>query len=531
MQKTQRLIGLSFLATALSVVGITQVSAAFFQDTSGHWANQYAESLKSECNVEGFKNSQGDLLYQFRPNASITRAELVKMISQCNPSNTDPLYDGDYDINFTDVRSSDWFYQSILKARFEGWVDGYSDQTFRPNQNINRAEALKIILSSEFSVGDFSSDNTPYPDVPSSAWFAKYVNLAYRYNFVSGYSDGNFRPGNSITRAEAAKIIMLVKHWDGTIAHDDSNDDNSNDTDDTSDDTDDTTDDNDDIVASGDAPQIAGCQIFPADNPWNTDISNYALHPNSANFIASIGADDHLHPDFGSPAEYGIPFVIADANTPNVQVNAEYADESDFGLAPIPANPPIEGTSSSDGDRHVIVLDKSDCTLYETWSSYFEGGVWNVGSAAKFDLSSNALRPDGWTSADAAGLPILPGLVRYDEVQAGEINHALRFTVSQTQRGYIHPATHFASSNTDANVPPMGLRLRLKADFDISGYSAESQVVLRALKKYGMIVADNGSDWFISGESNPNWNDEAINQLKQVPGSAFEVVNTGAIIK
>lgn len=519
MQKSKRLIGFSFLVTALSVLGISQVFASteFFQDVSNHWAESYIYSLKDECEIYGFKDAQGKLLQEFRPDATITRAELVKMIIQCDQG----TYDNDYNINFTDVRSSDWFYDSIVAARSEGWVDGYSDLTFRPNQNINRAEALKIILSSEFSVGDFSSDNTPYPDVPTSSWFAKYVNLAYRYNFVSGYSDGNFRPANSITRAEAAKVIMLVKHWDGSIANDDSNNDN----------TDDTVDNTDDIVASGDVPQIAGCQIFPADNPWNTDISNYALHPNSANFIASIGADDNLHPDFGSPAEYGIPFTIADASTPDVMVNAEYADESDFGLAPIPANPPIEGTYASDGDRHVIVLDKSDCTLYETWSSYFEGGVWNVGSAAKFDLSSNALRPDGWTSADAAGLPILPGLVRYDEVQAGEINHALRFTVSQTQRGYIHPATHFASSNTDANVPPMGLRLRLKADFDISGYSAESQVVLRALKKYGMIVADNGSDWFISGESNPNWNDEAINQLKQVPGSAFEVVNTGAIIK
>lgn len=241
--------------------------------------------------------------------------------------------------------------------------------------------------------------------------------------------------------------------------------------------------------------------------------------------------EGHVHPDFGSPAEYGIPFEIADASTPKVQVNADYSEESDFGLAPIPANPRIEGTEASDGDRHVIVLDKSDCTLYETWSSYFENGVWNVGSAAKFNLNSNALRPDGWTSADAAGLPILPGLVRYDEVKAGEINHALRFTINKTQKAYIHPATHYASNSTDANLPPMGLRLRLKADFDTSGYTGDSLVILQALKKYGMIVADNGSNWYISGESNSNWDDEDLNQLKAVPGSAFEVVEAGTIIK
>jgi hypothetical protein len=496
----------STLLASLVMVGVSHATSGDFQDTANHWAKYYAQNLRDECSVQGFTDASGNLLNLFKPDQPITRAELVKIVLQCK---LDPNYSYNYGSSFSDVPEGAWFDAYIGEAEHQGIVDGYSDGSFHPQQSVNRAEALKIILLARYSEDQLNATGSMnFSDVTAGSWYEKYLLYAVGNNFVDGYSDNTFRPAQAITRAEVAKIVNLVNGLQVTQPEPTPT-----------------------PTPSGDVPVIAGCQIFPADNPWNQDISQLPLHPNSANFINSIGADDHLHPDFGSPAEYGIPYVIADANTPDVMVVADYADESDFGMAPIPANPLIEGTYASDGDRHVIVLDKSDCTLYETWSSYFENGIWNVGSAAKFDLDSNALRPDGWTSADAAGLPILPGLVRYDEVQAGEINHALRFTVSTTQRGYIHPATHFASSSTDPNHPPMGLRLRLKADYDISGYSAEAQVVLRALKKYGMIVADNGSDWFISGESNPNWNDEAINQLKQVPGSAFEVVNTGEIIK
>jgi hypothetical protein len=210
----------------------------------------------------------------------------------------------------------------------------------------------------------------------------------------------------------------------------------------------------------------------------------------------------------------------------------DYADESDPGPYPIPPDAPIEGGVSSTGDRHVLVLDKDNCRLYETWNSHYLGPGWHCGSGAIFDLTSNKLRPDYWTSADAAGLPILPGLVRYDEaVLQQEVNHAFRFTVQSTQRAFIHPATHYASSNTDPNAPPMGLRVRLKANFDISRFSGAARVILVALKKYGMILADNGSDWFITGATDSRWNDEDLNQLKTVSGSAFEVVQTGPIIK
>ncbi|MDP1795358.1 MAG: hypothetical protein Q8K63_14565, partial [Acidimicrobiales bacterium] len=282
-------------------------------------------------------------------------------------------------------------------------------------------------------------------------------------------------------------------------------------------------------------PVVAtGCPVFPADNPWNTDISNAAVHPNSANFINAIGIDDHLHPDFGTFYEggpIGIPFVRVGAGQAKVPVSFDYDDESDPGPYPIPPDAPIEGGPDSDGDRHVLVVDTSACRLYELYDAHKQGSGWHAGSGAVFDLRSNALRPDYWTSADAAGLPIYPGLVRYAEVQAGAINHALRFTVSRTQRGFIHPATHYASSATDPNLPPMGLRLRMKASYSCASLGREAQVVCAALKRYGMLVADNGSNWFISGEHNPAWNDEALGDIKGIPGSAFEAVDTGPVIR
>jgi hypothetical protein len=209
-----------------------------------------------------------------------------------------------------------------------------------------------------------------------------------------------------------------------------------------------------------------------------------------------------------------------------------YNGESDPGPYPIPANARIEGPpAGEEGDRHVLVLQRGSCKLFELYAARRSGAGWEAGSGAVFNLRSNALRPEGWTSADAAGLPILPLLVRYPEVRAGRIGHALRVTVERTQRGYIHPATHFASSNSDVNLPPMGLRLRLKAGYSLAGYHGETLVVLRALKRYGLIVADNGSSWYISGAPDPRWNDEDLEQIKRVPGSAFEAVRTGPALR
>ena len=276
----------------------------------------------------------------------------------------------------------------------------------------------------------------------------------------------------------------------------------------------------------GQAPMIAGCQVFPSDNPWNQDVSGLPVDPNSSTYLASMNASTtHLHPDFGSNPTYGIPYVVVPGSQPLVPMTFQYASESDPGPYPFPPNAPVESGS----DRHVLVIDSGKCHLYETFASKYVGPGWHAGSGAVFDFSSNALRPDGWTSADAAGLPIFAGLVRYYEVQGGAIDHALRFTVHATQSAFVHPATHEAGI-ANAALPPMGLRVRLKASYDLSGFTGEAKVVLTALKKYGMFVADNGSDWYITGETNTAWNDSDLDQIKTVPASQFEVVKLGPIL-
>ena len=281
---------------------------------------------------------------------------------------------------------------------------------------------------------------------------------------------------------------------------------------------------------------LKGRRPFPDDNPWNQDIFAAPVDSNSAALIASIGLEKSLHPDFGTVWQgtpSGIPYIVVDGKQARVPVKFEYADESDPGPYPIPANAPIEGGPSAKGDRHVLVIDRDSMKLYEIWSSYPQDGgkSWKAGSGAVFDLNSNQLRPAGWTSADAAGLPVFPGLVRYDEVmELKAIRHALRFTVVKSRRAYVAPATHFASSRQDPNLPPMGMRVRLKAGVDISKFSSAAQVILTALKKYGMIVADNGGDWFLSGAPDPRWNDDDIHTLKRIKGRDFEVVRMGELV-
>ncbi|MCX5659509.1 MAG: hypothetical protein NTW19_07270 [Planctomycetota bacterium] len=271
--------------------------------------------------------------------------------------------------------------------------------------------------------------------------------------------------------------------------------------------------------------------IFPPDNPWNADVRALPVHPRSRDYLASIGLDKGLHADFGTVwngAPCGIPYVIVGNDTPRVKVVFEYADESDPGPYPIPADPPIEGGAASKGDRHIIIIDAPRRTLYELYRAVKTPQGWTAGSGAIFDLTSNAMRPAGWTSADAAGLPIFPGLVRYDEVmEKGEIRHALRFTAAKTQRAYVAPARHFASKSTDPRLPPMGLRVRLRADFDMTNFPPPCRVILRGLQRHGMILADNGSDWFISGAPDPRWNDEFLSQLRRVKGTDFEAIAPG----
>lgn len=290
-------------------------------------------------------------------------------------------------------------------------------------------------------------------------------------------------------------------------------------------------------VRSFGIPTLEGCQVLPVDNIWNTPVESLPVEAQSSAYIQAIGASNHVHPDFGSgtwPPEngypIGIPYNVVSSDQQGLEVEFLYDDESDPGLYPIPANPLIEGNPNS-GDRHILVLDKDDCILYELFNARLVGGSWRADSGAIFDLYSNSLRPQGWTSADAAGLPILPGLVRYAEVESGEIQHALRFTAPQTQKKFVWPARHYASDLTGSQYPPMGQRFRLKASYDISGFSPQVQVILKALKKYGMILADNGSSWFISGVPDARWdNDLLVGELHQVPGSAFEAVDVSSLM-
>ena len=280
---------------------------------------------------------------------------------------------------------------------------------------------------------------------------------------------------------------------------------------------------------------LGGCPVLPANDIWNTPVDTLPVDPRSPTYISTIGSTTGLHPDFGSGlwdgGPIGIPYNTVPGSQAKVSISFDYADESDPGPYPVPKDPLIEGGAGSTGDRHILIVDRDRCMLYELFSAYPEGSGWQAGSGAVFDLRSDALRPAGWTSADAAGLPILPGLVRYDEVASGEIPHALRFTVPRTRKAYLWPARHDASTLTGLQYPPMGQRFRLKAGFNTSGFSPETRVILEALRKYGMFLADNGGAWYISGVPDDRWdNDVLVTELRRVKGSDFEAVDESSLM-
>lgn len=282
-------------------------------------------------------------------------------------------------------------------------------------------------------------------------------------------------------------------------------------------------------------PVIAGCEIFPSDNIWNTRVDQLPVHPSSNEYIQTIGPDKEFHADFGSGTwngePIGIPYGVVSGTQPKVPVSFTYAPESDPGPYPGPPGALIEGGPQADGDRHVLILDRDQCRLYELFSAYPQAnGSWKAGSGAIFDLRSHALRPSSWTSADAAGLPILPGLVRYDETAAGEIRHAIRFTVPQTQRAFVWPARHFASNITDPSYPPMGQRFRLRADYPTAGFSPHARVIAEAMKKYGLILADNGSSWYLSGVPDERWNNKVLHELDVLTGADIQAVDVSGLM-
>lgn len=290
---------------------------------------------------------------------------------------------------------------------------------------------------------------------------------------------------------------------------------------------------------AGRSEALGGCRLFPADNVWNARVDALPVLPESPDYVATIGASAALRADFGSGLwegrPIGIPYAVVGASQPRVRVTFDYVDESDPGPYPVPPDAPVEGAPpggvTSEGDRHVLVVDASECKLYELYAAELQrDGSWTAGSGAVFDLNGNDLRPRGWTSADAAGLPILPGLVRYDEVAGGEIDHAIRFTAPRTRRAYVWPARHFASPHTGAEFPPMGQRFRLRADFDASGMSPAVAVIVTAMKRYGIILADNGSPWFLSGVPDERWDNDSLRQLMQIKGADFEAVDASGLM-
>jgi hypothetical protein len=280
-------------------------------------------------------------------------------------------------------------------------------------------------------------------------------------------------------------------------------------------------------------PDAPKCMIFPATNAWNERVDALPVAANSAEMIQSIGVATGLHPDFGSGLyngePIGIPYDVVSKQTKRFRLKFLYADEADKGPYPIPKSVHIEGGRSSTGDRHALLIDRDACKLYELGALYPKGAGWTANAGAIWSLRSNALRPAGWTSADAAGLPIFAGLARYDEVARGVIDHALRFTAERTRRAYVYPARHFASSSDDPALPPMGMRVRLKGSVDISGFPKQARIVLQALKTYGMMLADNGSNWYISGAPNPKWSNDDLHSLGRITGSMFEVVDTSSL--
>ena len=283
-------------------------------------------------------------------------------------------------------------------------------------------------------------------------------------------------------------------------------------------------------AAASPLPQAPDCPVFPATSVWNRPVNRLPVRKDSQTIVRSIGSGLNLHADFGSGlwdgGPIGIPVTVVGGSEPKSSVDFLYEDESDPGPYPIPADVAIEGGPDADGDRHAILVDRDSCTLYELFDLH---PAWSAGSGAIWRMRSNGLRPAGWTSADAAGLPIFPGLARYDEVARGRIDHALRFTVRRSRRAYIYPARHFASSLTDRRLPPMGLRLRLRADFPVARYPYQARIVLRALQRYGMIVADNGSSWYVSGVPDPRWDNDQLHTLHRVRGSDFRVVDTSRL--
>ncbi|MBL8210348.1 MAG: S-layer homology domain-containing protein [Bryobacterales bacterium] len=416
---------------------------------------------------------------------------------------------------FTDVPASNTLFSYIQKMRELNINPGCGNNQFCPNALVTRGQMAQYIIRALYGES-FPYDNTPrFGDVPSSSALFPYVQKMYDLGITQGCTSGNYCPNDTVTREQMAAFLSRAFFRYGNL--------------------------NSPVPtppppppppAPSSGPTLGGCPMFPADNIWNTAIDTLPVHARSTDWVNTIGASRTLKADFGSGlwngGVIGIPYVIVPQGQAKVGITFEYDEDSDPGPYPIPPNPPIEGG----GDRHILVLEQGVCKLWEVFAAQSNGnGTWSAGSGAVFNLNSNApLRPSGWTSADAAGLPILHGLVRYDEVLGGEIKHAIRFTAPQTKREFVWPARHYASSLTGTQYPPMGARFRLKAGFDISTYAPRVQVILRAMKKYGIILADNGSAWYVNGAPDERWDNDELRQFARLVGSNFEAVDSSSLM-
>jgi hypothetical protein len=537
-------------------------SGTFSDVCAGDWFYPYVMDLYNMGSVGGYADGT------FRPNNNITRAQVMKTIVLA--------YGLEANIpgsaTFEDVPVGSTFYDYVETGVGNGVTSGYpcggvgepcdnlNRPYFRPNNNVSRGQLAKMITIAR--AWPILNPPTPtFHDVQAGSTFYGYVERVVAEGVTDGYPCGGrgepcpgryFRPNGTATRAQASKMVDIAFHHHPTptstptvTGTPPTSMPTVTGTPPTSTPTPSTTPTHTRTVTRtatrtpvATATPVGGgpCPVLPADNIWNRNISAMPTSVRSNAYVNSIGASSHVHADFGSGlwdgGPIGIPFVFVQGSQPFVPINfTEYGDQSDPGPYPVPTNAPIEGGPSSGGDRHVLVIDQGNCTLYEMFHSQPQSdGSWNAGSGAVYNLNSNALRPSTWTSADAAGLPIYPGLVRYDEVASGVIRHAIRFTVPETQQAFIWPARHQSGDTTDPNVPPMGLRVRLKASINISGYDPQIRVILQAMKDYGMFVADNGSPWYIGGAPDPRWNNDLLHTMDPLQGSDFEAIDESSLM-
>lgn len=410
---------------------------------------------------------------------------------------------------FTDMPATNSLFRYVQKMRDLGIHTGCSATQFCPNALVTRGQMATYVARALFGETFSFPTAQRFSDIPASHSLFPYVQKIWDLGVTQGCSASSYCPEDLVTREQMAAFLSRAFFGYQRLTP---------------------------SPGGGSGPSIAGCSVFPADNVWNTPIDHLPVHSQSGAWVNTIGAARTFHPDFGSGlydgGPIGIPFIVVPEGQTRVNVSFEYDDESDPGPYPVPPNPPIEGGANSSGDRHILMLQQGSCLLWELYSAYPQtNGTWRAGSGAIFDLKVNGpLRPAGWTSADAAGLPVFPGLVRYDEVVAGEIRHAIRFTAPQTRREYIWPARHYASSLTGSQYPPMGARFRLKQSFNVSGFHPQVQVILRAMKRYGIVLADNGSAWYLSGAPDDRWNNDTLRQIRQLTGADFEAVDTSSMV-